>query len=78
MNFLLFLGPIIGVAVSIFAVVVIISVIGAVAGSEEDFDEQDYSGCFRRAKCKNSFEFLHLGLSPYGIKNKKVSYCAST
>lgn len=31
MNFLLFLGPIIGVAVSIFAVVVIISVIGAVA-----------------------------------------------
>lgn len=44
MNFLLFLGPIIGVAVSIFAVVVIISVIGAVAGSEEDFDEQDYSG----------------------------------
>ena len=30
---------IIGVAVSIFAVVVIISVIGAVAGSEEDFDE---------------------------------------
>ena len=36
---LLFLGPIIGVAVSIFAVVVIISVIGAVAGSEEDFDE---------------------------------------
>ena len=39
MNFLLFLGPIIGVAVSIFAVVVIISVIGAVAGSEEDFDE---------------------------------------
>ena len=39
MNFLLFLGPIIGVAVAIFAVVVIISVIGAVAGSEEDFDE---------------------------------------
>ena len=39
MNFLSFLGPIIGVAVSIFAVVVIISVIGAVAGSEEDFDE---------------------------------------
>ena len=38
MNFLLFLGPIIGVAVAIFAVVVII-VIGAVAGSEEDFDE---------------------------------------
>ena len=40
MNFLLFLGPIIGVAVAIFAVVVIIAVIGAVAGSEEDFDEQ--------------------------------------
>ena len=39
MNCLLFLGPIIGVAVSIFAVVVIISVIGAVAGSEEDIDE---------------------------------------
>ena len=39
MNFLLLLGPIIGVAVSIFAVVVIISVIGAVAGSEEDIDE---------------------------------------
>ena len=39
MNFLLFLGPIIGVAVAIFAVVVIIGVIGAVAGSEEDFDE---------------------------------------
>ena len=38
-NFLLFLGPIIGVAVAIFAVVVIIAVIGAVAGSEEDFDE---------------------------------------
>ena len=34
MNFLLFLGPIIGIAVSIFAVVV-----GAVAGSEEDIDE---------------------------------------
>ena len=33
MNFLLFLGPIIGVAVAIFAVVVIIAVIGAVAGS---------------------------------------------
>lgn len=39
MNSLLFLGPIIGVAISIFAVVVIISVIGAVAGSEEDIDE---------------------------------------
>ena len=39
MNFLLFLEHIIGVAVSIFAVDVIISVIGAVAGSEEDFDE---------------------------------------
>lgn len=39
MNFLLFLGPIIGITVSIFAVVVIISVIGAVAGSEEDIDE---------------------------------------
>lgn len=39
MNFLLFLGPIIGVAVAIFAVVVIIAVIGAFAGSEEDFDE---------------------------------------
>ena len=39
MNFLLFLGPIIGIADSIFAVVVIISVIGAVAGSEEDIDE---------------------------------------
>ena len=39
MNFLLFLGPIIGVAISGFAVVVIISVIGAVAGSEEDIDE---------------------------------------
>lgn len=39
MNFLLFLGPIIGVVISIFAVVVIISVIGAVAGSEEDIDE---------------------------------------
>ena len=39
MNFLLFLGPIIGVTISIFAVVVIISVIGAVAGSEEDIDE---------------------------------------
>ena len=39
MNFLLFLGPIIGVAVSIFTVDVNISVIGDVAGSEEDFDE---------------------------------------
>ena len=39
MNFLLFLGPIIGVAVSIFAVGVLISVIGAVAGTEEDFDD---------------------------------------
>ena len=43
MNFLLFLGPIIGVAVAIFAVVVIIAVIGAVAGSEEDFDEVLFS-----------------------------------
>ena len=42
MNFLLFLGPIIGVAVSIFAVVVLISVIGAVAGTEEDFDDYIY------------------------------------
>ena len=39
MNFLLFLGPIICVAVSIVAFVFIISVIGAVAGSEEDIDE---------------------------------------
>lgn len=39
MNFLLFVGPIIGVAISIFAVIVIISVIGGVVGSEEDFDE---------------------------------------
>lgn len=39
MNFLLFLGPIIGIAVSIFAVVVIISVIAAVAGTEEDSDD---------------------------------------
>ena len=39
MNFLLFFGPSIGVAISIFAVVVVITVIGAVAGSEEDIDE---------------------------------------
>ena len=39
MDFLLFIGPIIGVAVSIFAVVVIISIIGSVAGSEEDFED---------------------------------------
>ena len=39
MHFLLFVGPIIGGAGAIFAVVVIIAVIGAVAGSEEDFDE---------------------------------------
>lgn len=39
MNFLLFIGPIIGVAVSIFAVVVIVSVIGGVVGTEEDFDD---------------------------------------
>ena len=39
MNFLLFLGPIIGVSVSIYAVVVMISFIGAVAGTEEDFDD---------------------------------------
>lgn len=39
MNFLLFVGPIIGIAVAIFAVVVIISVIGAVAGAEEDQDD---------------------------------------
>ena len=40
MNFLLFLGPIIGVAVAIFAVVVIIAVIGAVAGSVVLFSKQ--------------------------------------
>jgi hypothetical protein len=39
MNFLLFVGPIIGVAVSIFAVIVIISVIGGVVGSEEDQED---------------------------------------
>ncbi|MDO5382155.1 MAG: hypothetical protein Q4F06_05475 [Eubacteriales bacterium] len=41
MNFLLFLGPIIGVVVSIIAVVVLISVIAAVAGTEEDNDGED-------------------------------------
>lgn len=39
MNFLLFLGPIIGVAISIISVVVLISVIGAVAGTEEDQED---------------------------------------
>lgn len=39
MNFLLFVGPIIGVTISIFAVVVIISVIGGVVGADEDSDE---------------------------------------
>lgn len=39
MNFLLFLGPIIGVSIAIIATVVIITVIGAVAGTEEDEDE---------------------------------------
>lgn len=39
MNFLLFLGPIIGVSVSIIATVVIVSVIGAVAGTEEDAED---------------------------------------
>ncbi len=39
MDFLLFLGPIIGVSIAIIATVVIVSVIGAVAGSEEDADE---------------------------------------
>lgn len=39
MNFLLFLGPIIGVSVSIIATVVIVSVIGAVAGTEEDSED---------------------------------------
>jgi hypothetical protein len=39
MNFLLFLGPIIGVSVSIISVVVISSVIAAVAGTEEDPDD---------------------------------------
>lgn len=39
MDFLLFIGPIIGIAVSIFAVVVIVSVIGGVVGTEEDFDD---------------------------------------
>lgn len=39
MDFLLFLGPIIGVSVSIIATVVIVSVIGAVAGTEEDAED---------------------------------------
>jgi len=40
MNFLLFLGPIIGVSIAIIATVVIIVVVGAVAGTEEDGDEE--------------------------------------
>lgn len=39
MNFLLFIGPIVGVSIAIIAAVVIISVIGAVAGSEEDQED---------------------------------------
>lgn len=38
MNFLLFLGPIIGVGVAIIAVIVLITIIAAVAGTEEDQD----------------------------------------
>lgn len=39
MDFLLFLGPIIGVSISIIATVVIVSVVGAVAGTEEDIED---------------------------------------
>jgi len=37
--FLLFIGPIIGVAVAIIATVVIVSSVGAIAGSELDDEE---------------------------------------
>ena len=36
MNFLLFIGPIIGVSVAIIATVVIVSVIAGTIGAEED------------------------------------------
>ena len=39
MDFLLFLGPIIGVSISIIATVVIVSVVGAVACTEEDVED---------------------------------------
>ena len=39
MDFLLFLGPISGVSISIIATVVIVSVVGAVAGTEEDVED---------------------------------------
>ena len=39
MDFLLFLGPIIGVSISIIATVVIVPVVGAVAGTEEDVED---------------------------------------
>ena len=39
MDFLLLLGPIIGVSISIIATVVIVSVVGAVAGTEEDVED---------------------------------------
>lgn len=37
--FLLFIGPIIGVAISIIATVVIVSSVGAIAGSELEEEE---------------------------------------
>ena len=39
MDFLLFLVPFIGVSISIIATVVIVSVVGAVAGTEEDVED---------------------------------------
>ncbi len=39
MNFLLFIGPIIGVSVAIIATVVIVSVIAGTIGAEEDSEE---------------------------------------
>lgn len=40
MNFLLFLGPIIGVSIAIIATIVVIVVVATVAGTEEDGDEE--------------------------------------
>ena len=40
MSFMLFIGPIIGVAVAIIAAVVIISVVAA-AGSQKDINDED-------------------------------------
>ncbi len=39
MNFLLFIGPIIGVSVAIIATVVIVSVIAGTIGAEEDSED---------------------------------------